>query len=141
MDEDAVVVVISNRPVESTHKVISKTVTHASHAPDICRVTVLRTRERIKALAAASGEAPVKIVQQVMADVAASSRQHLPSDEALRQIVRRKRKVDCPHEPSAVQELIIEGEFKTTLDGREFLRHDCTSADGARLLIFSRTKT
>ncbi|CAN7989387.1 unnamed protein product [Ixodes hexagonus] len=127
---------ITDLPVEGTHKVISKTVTHASHAPDISRVTVLRTQERIKALAAASGETPVKIMQQVTADVAASSRQHLPSNEALRQIVRRKRKADCPHEPSAVQELMIEGEFRTTLDGWEFLRRDCTSAGGARLLIF-----
>ncbi|KAL1486632.1 hypothetical protein MTO96_046868 [Rhipicephalus appendiculatus] len=85
---------------------------------------VLRTQERIKALAAASGEAAAKIVQQVTANVPASSRQHLPSDQALRQIVRRKRKADCPHEPSAVQELILEGEFRTTLDGREFLRRD-----------------
>ncbi|KAH7953514.1 hypothetical protein HPB49_009582 [Dermacentor silvarum] len=121
--------VITDRPVENTHKVISKRVTHASHAPDICRVTVLRTQERIKAPAAALGEAPVKIVQQVTADVPASSRQHLLSDEALRQIVRRKRKVDCPHEPSAVQELNIEGQFRITIDGREFLRRDCTSAD------------
>ncbi|KAL1437141.1 hypothetical protein MTO96_049129 [Rhipicephalus appendiculatus] len=45
-------------------------------------------------------------------------------------------KADCPHEPSAVQELIVEGEFRTTLDGREFLRRDCTSPDEARLLIF-----
>ncbi|CAN7977155.1 unnamed protein product, partial [Ixodes persulcatus] len=94
-----------------------------------------RTQERIKALAAASGEAPVKIVQKITADVAASSRQHLPSNEALRQIVRRKRKADCSHEPSAMQEFIIEGEFRTTLDGREFLRCHCPSADGARLLI------
>lgn len=35
-----------------------------------------------------------------------------------------------------MQELIVEGEFRTTLDGREFLRCDCTSPDGARLLIF-----
>ncbi|KAH7944599.1 hypothetical protein HPB52_021814 [Rhipicephalus sanguineus] len=82
------------------------------------RVTVLRTQERIKALAAASGEAPVKIVQQVTASVPASSRQHLPSEK------------HC--------ELIVEGEFCTTLDGREFLRCDCTSPDGARLLIFFR---
>ncbi|KAH7934890.1 hypothetical protein HPB52_001832 [Rhipicephalus sanguineus] len=98
------------------------------------KVTV-RTQERIKALAAASGEAPVKIVQQVTASVPASSNQHLqhlPKDEALRQIVRRKRKADCPHEPSAVQELIVEGEFRTTLDGRDFLRCDCTSPDGAQ---------
>ncbi|KAH7953647.1 hypothetical protein HPB49_010855 [Dermacentor silvarum] len=82
------------------------------------------------------GRGPVKIVQQVTADVLASSRQHFPSDEAqLRQIVRRERKADCPHESSAVQELIIEGEFRTTLYGREFLRRDCTSADRARLLI------
>ncbi|KAH6925734.1 hypothetical protein HPB50_009270 [Hyalomma asiaticum] len=127
---------ITDRPGDGSHKVVSKKGTHASHAPDVCRLTVLRTQEGIKALAAASGEAPVKIVQQVTAYAPASSRQHLPSDEALRQIVRRKRKADCPHEPFAVQELIVEGEFRTTLDGREFLRCDCTSPDGAQLLIF-----
>lgn len=75
---------ITDRPGDGSHKVVSKKVTHASHAPDVCRVTVLRTQERIKALAAASGEASVKIVQQVTVYVPASSRQHLPSDEALR---------------------------------------------------------
>ncbi|KAL1430195.1 hypothetical protein MTO96_015311 [Rhipicephalus appendiculatus] len=35
-----------------------------------------------------------------------------------------------------MQELIVEGAFRTNLDGRAFLRRDCTSPDGARLLIF-----
>ncbi|KAH7955389.1 hypothetical protein HPB52_000811 [Rhipicephalus sanguineus] len=51
-------------------------------APDICRVTVLRTQERMKALAAASGEAPAKTAQRVTADVPASSSSHLTNDEA-----------------------------------------------------------
>lgn len=71
---------------------------HASHAQNISRATVLRTHEQIKVLAVALGEAPVNLVQQATAYVSASSGQHLPSDEALRQIGRRKRKADCPHE-------------------------------------------
>lgn len=120
---------ITNLPI---HKITSKTVMHANHTLDICRVTVLCTQEWIKALVAASHDAPVKIVHLVTTDVAASSRKHIPSNEALRKIAR-KRNADCPHEPPTVQALIIEG---TTLDGREFLRCDCTSTDGAWLLIF-----
>ncbi|KAG0427925.1 hypothetical protein HPB47_025069, partial [Ixodes persulcatus] len=67
---------------------------------------------------------PVKIVQQVTADVAQSSSPHLPSNEALRQVLRRKRKADCPHEPSTLRARIIDCEFRATLDGREFPRCD-----------------
>lgn len=119
----------------SDHVLSVKRACH-NHGPKLCRVPVLEARREAKELVMRCSEAPVNVVRQVKRPLSASARQQLPSEDALRQIVRRARKSSCPTEPRTIEHLDIVGEFRTTLDGLPFLRCDCTCEDGTRLLIF-----
>lgn len=118
------------------HVLVKKTKCHL-HAPAICRGDVMDVRTSIRNLAPTSREPPARIVQQESNAMISSARQQLPTENALKQLLRRTRNAGRPREPESLDDLELGEDCKFTLQGKSFLRCNVTCDDGARVIVFT----
>ena len=63
-------------------------------------------------------------------------RQSLPTDDALRQAIGRRRRANLPPLPSTVAEIQLAGRLSLTADGRDFVVGDTGSQDASRIIVY-----
>lgn len=71
----------------------------------------------------------------------AEARQALPSGDALRKVINRKRTSLFPTEPASLDSLVVVDPFGKIDGQREFLQFDGTSPGGTRVLIFATSES
>ncbi|XP_064458848.1 uncharacterized protein LOC135369112 [Ornithodoros turicata] len=65
-----------------------------------------------------------------------TTRLQLPSDSAMRQLVRRARRIGLPREPDCIDDLVLGDDHRRSLQGKLFLRYDTICDDGSRVIVF-----
>ena len=91
-----------------------------NHPAEATRADTLRTVEQIRSQATDTAEAPAAIQQRVLAGAAADVAPYLPSANALRQVIQRKRRAELPIEPDGLHAIDIPEELRTTINGDDF---------------------
>ena len=110
--------------------------TEHNHAAEASRVNVVKRINLLKERAQQSNDQPVQVIQNVVAGTSSQVYPYLPSRNALRQTIKRIRRVNSPAEPQSLENLIIPDNMKKTLDGLYFLVRDSTVGN-ERVLMFT----
>ena len=111
-----------------------------NHAAEERREAVLRATCSMTLEATTSTALPAAIVQSIREKVNRHVAPHLPSEEALRQRIRRRRRVKFPAEPQALGDINVPDELKTTVGGEDFLLFDAETGDeddDGRIICFA----
>ena len=107
-----------------------------NHGAEASRATVLRTVDSLKRRARETDKTPVQIIQTVVTNNPSESHPYLPSNEALRQTIKRIRRFNLPVEPTTLEDLTVPENLRVTINGSEFLVRDSTVGVD-RLLLFT----
>src|SRR5688572_20268439 len=109
-----------------------------SHAAEASRIDVVKSINAIKRKAQETNDQPVQIIQDMVAHSSQEIYPYLPSNNALRQSIKRIRRTctNFPTEPQSLASLVIPENMQKTLDGSNFLIKDSTIGDN-RILIFT----
>ena len=119
--------------IEDQHY-LQKTSEH-NHAAEASRVNVIKTINILKEHAQQTNDQPVQIIQTIAAHSSQEIYPYLPSHNALRQSIKRIRRVDFPTEPQSLEDLVIPENMQKTLDGSDFLIKDSTIGHNRTLLF------
>ena len=87
-----------------------------NHAKEEGREIVLKTTSSLSSSQLSSAAAPSAIVQSHREKVPLKYVQELPSEEAMRQRVRRARRKDFPSEPDSMEGIVIPERLLKTID-------------------------
>lgn len=120
--------------LDGKHSVIAQSHDHL-HSPDSDKRIALELRRKIKETAVTSMETPVQIIQQCSQYIPSSRTPHVPSDNALRCLIKRTRNKDIPSLPRTINDIVIPDEF-CKVDSEQFLIAHYTY-DGECVIIFS----
>ena len=122
--------------IEGQH-FLRSTIDH-SHAAEASRIDVVKSINAIKRKAQETNDQPVQIIQDMVAHTSQEIYPYLPSNNALRQSIKRIRRTctNYPTEPQSLASLVIPENMQKTLDGSNFLIKDSTIGDN-RILIFT----
>jgi len=111
-------------------------ITNHNHAAEANRVNVAKTIKVLKERAQQTNDQPIQIIQNVITNSSQEIFPYLPSRDALRQSIKRIRRIDSPAEPQSLEDLVIPENWKKTLSGSDFLVRDSTIGN-ERVLIFT----
>lgn len=115
---------------------IRKFVDH-NHSPEASSSKVAKIIGQIKTKAIETREAPCQIIQTVQAHPDnINIHPYMPSKNAIRQIIQRRRHAERLPEPEFIEDINIPENLKTTLNGNLFLIKDSFVGEG-KILIFS----
>ena len=110
--------------------------TDHNHAAEASRVNVAKAINVLKRQAQETNDQPVQIIQNIMANTSQEVCPYFPSRDALRQSVKRIRRINSPAEPQSLESLVIPENMQKTLNGNDFLIKDSTIGHD-RILIFT----
>ncbi|KAL5240513.1 hypothetical protein ACI65C_007923 [Semiaphis heraclei] len=103
------------------------TPTDHNHAPEAHRATVIDFRTNIKKRAHSTSDKPSQILQEVISNIPLSIQPYLPRPEAVRKIIKRKRRKCLPAEPTNLEEINIPISLRNTFAGELFLLHNLSA--------------
>lgn len=104
----------------SQHIIRAHDISKHNHAPDPAREGVIKTSQKIKALAEFSDTKPSNIIRNVTVHTDKCLLPYLPNTTALKQQLLYVRKKSRPREPQSIDELDLSEEWSKTLDGKSF---------------------
>uniref|UniRef100_A0A5S6Q5Y4 Uncharacterized protein n=1 Tax=Trichuris muris TaxID=70415 RepID=A0A5S6Q5Y4_TRIMR len=126
-------------PCVSTREVI-KVINHHCHGSDAARVQVNAICAAAQRRAEQTTETVVVILNEAYRSASTATMGQMPSDRAMRQMIRRRRlAVEVPPpQPVDRASLIVAEEYLTYRTVKGFLLYDSGVGDGERILIFGR---
>ena len=107
-----------------------------NHLADASRVKVAKSINLLKERAQQTNEQPAQVIQAIVTGTSQEVYSHFPSHDALRQSVKRIRRINLPAEPTSLEGLTIPNNMQKTLSGLDFLVRDSTIGD-ERVLMFT----
>ena len=116
--------------------VILKETHEHSHAPDVTRAEVLRTKNAIKRQATGTQDTAQQIITAVAQGISQEVATQLPHIRSIRRGIRRKRQGDAPAMPADRASIQIPDKYKNLPTGERFLQYDSGATDN-RILIFA----
>uniref|UniRef100_T1ITW6 MULE transposase domain-containing protein n=1 Tax=Strigamia maritima TaxID=126957 RepID=T1ITW6_STRMM len=105
-----------------------------SHPPDGARIGVIKVAAELKRRALTTMENPAQVIQTTLASQNMNIRQNLPTNNALRQVIKRARHDQLPKEPIDLDHLYFDTPFTETLTGEQFLA-GAIDVDGKSLIF------
>uniref|UniRef100_A0A5S6QTB4 FLYWCH-type domain-containing protein n=1 Tax=Trichuris muris TaxID=70415 RepID=A0A5S6QTB4_TRIMR len=122
----------------STGEVI-KEINHHCHGSDAARVQVNAICTAAKRRAEQTMKTAAVIFNEAYRSASTATMGQMPSDRAMRQMIRRRLTVEVPQpQPVDRASLIVPEEYSTYRTGERFLLYDSVVRDGERILIFGR---
>jgi len=112
------------------------TPTDHNHAPEAHRATVIDFRSDIKKRAHSTRDKPSQILQEVVSNIPLSIQPYLPGPEAVRKIIKRRRRKSLPAEPTTLEDINIPESLRNTFAGELFLLRE-SQIENDKILIFS----
>lgn len=91
------------------------------HSPDANRVVVAKAIADLKEKARTTRDQPAQIIQSVKINIPEVVHPSLPSQDALRKLIKRARREELPPQPESLAELEIPEHLKKTLKNEVFL--------------------
>lgn len=119
---------------ERTDPVITK---DHNHAPDNTAISVTKVRNSMKQQAKDTRDKPAVVYANSVAQLDEAAMAELPSVDICKRTIRNQRDPEFPVVPNLLQDLLIQGEWTQTIDGRRFLLFDNGAEAESRILVFA----
>ena len=107
-----------------------------THAPDVTRAEVLRTKTAIKRQAESSQDTAQQIITSSMQGLSQEAATQLPHIRSIRRGIRRNRQTGAPANPVNRASIDLPAQYKNLPNGERFLQYDSGAVDN-RILIFA----
>ena len=107
-----------------------------SHDPQEQSVAVAKLRVSLKERAAGSRGTLTQLMSDHTTDVPVDVRAALSNPDTVKRSLRRERAKHMPKNPASLSELMLDGEWTTTVDGDPFVIYDNGVDSSARMLVF-----
>ena len=124
------------RLILSRNNKIIKTSDH-NHAGGAEKVHVLQAKNKITEKASTTSETPAAIVSEVVNEVPECSQSLLPTIASMTRNIRKVRSKQFPKLPTSLADIDVQGRFRITVGGENWLLHDSGQDDEDRVLIFA----
>ena len=125
--------------IGTQHKIEKFDANQHNHAAVASKASSLKACIQMKELAQISNDLPVQIITNVIATIPREIQPCLPGKNALRQQVKRAKRVcDEEVEPNSVNDFILPDEYCVTLSGIPFAKQ--ISLGNERILLFTTTE-
>ena len=108
--------------------VVKETHQH-SHAPDVTRAEVLRTKNAIKRQATGTQDTAQQIITAVAQGISQEVATQLPNFRSIRSGIRRKRQNDAPAMPTDCTSIQIPDKCRNPPTGEQYLQNDSGATD------------
>ncbi|KAL4112906.1 hypothetical protein QTP88_016625 [Uroleucon formosanum] len=118
--------------VNGVHKLRSTPTDH-NHSH---RTKIIYFRSDIKKQAHSTRDKPLQILQEVISNIPLSIRPYLPGPEAVRKIIKRRRRKSLPAEPTTLKDINIPESLRNTFAGELFILRE-SKIENDKILIFS----
>ena len=108
-----------------------------SHEGSETAVQVAKMKAAMKDKGKSSRERPGQILAAQISQEQESVRAECGNPDSIKRTIRRIQRKNLPKEPTALKDVVIEGEWTETADKEKFLIHDSGPTSHSRVIIFA----
>ena len=80
---------------------------------------------------------PSQLISNEFSRLSPNAQPHIASKETIKRQLRRAASTEFPANPKTLQELVLAGEWRETIDGEQWLIYESPQEDKERMLVFS----
>ena len=108
-----------------------------SHTSDSTKTAATKVRSELKHQAGTTRGTPSQLLADTTSTVSLDIRAALGEMDTVKRSLRHERAKHQPKNPASVQDLVVHGEWTTTMDGDNFLVYDNGVDSASRMLVFA----